>query len=147
MSGVKKIHHAWFIMLGVAFMVGACGGGFLNASGVFFNHVVKDLGISLGQLTLYLTFYFISTTAVMPVVGRMLPKCNFNLVLSVCVVAVCLAEAAMAFYSEAWHWWISGTIFGIFGGFVFIVPGPILIENWFHKRKASQWVWHCAHPV
>lgn len=135
MSGTKRIHYAWFIMVGVAFMVGGCGGAFLNSSGVFFNYVVEDLGVSLGQLTLYLTFYFVFTTAIMPVVGRMLPKCNIRIVLSVCVVVICLAEAAMSLYSEPWQWWISGALFGVFGGFVFIVPGPILIENWFYRKK------------
>lgn len=135
MAKVKKVHHAWFVMIGVAFMIGCCGGAFLNSSGVFFNYVVSDLGISLGQLTLYLTFYFVFTTLIMPLVGRVLPACNIRIVLSICVVAVCIAAGAMSLYSEPWQWWISGALFGLFGGFVFIVPGPILIENWFYKKK------------
>jgi len=134
-SEKKKIHHAWFIMLGVAFMIGANGGAFLNAGGVFFNFIVADLGISLGQLTLYISFFFVFHTLIMPLVGKMLPTCNIRVVLSVCIVVLCLAEAAMFFYTEPWQWWISGALFGIFGGFVIIVPGPILIENWFFKRK------------
>ena len=41
----------------------------------------------------------------------------------------------MGFYTEPWQWWISGVVFGLAGSFIFVVPAPILIGNWFHTHR------------
>jgi MFS family permease len=148
LSRLRNVHHAWWVMVGVMFMVASTGGAFLNSAGVFFVHIVDDLHVSLGLLTFYLTFFFICHCFIMPAVGNTLPRKNFRVMLSVCVVCLCVAEAAMAFYNEPWQWWLSGVVFGIAGGWVIIVPGPILIENWFHKRKGlAMGVAMCASGI
>lgn len=110
-------------------------GAVLDAAGVFFVPVCDDLGFTRYEMSLYLTFYFIATIFAMPVVGRLISKCNINVVLSVSFLLVVLAVAAMGFYHEPWQWWISGIVFGLAGSFIFVVPAPILIANWFQKRQ------------
>ena len=110
-------------------------GAVLDAAGVFFVPVCEDLGFSRSELSMYLTFYFIATVFAMPVVGRWITKYNVNRVLSVSFALVVAAVAAMGLYSEPWQWWISGIVFGLAGSFIFVVPAPILIGNWFHAHK------------
>ena len=62
-------------------------------------------------------------------------KYNINKLLSIAFLLTVLAVAAMGFYNEPWQWWISGIIFGLAGSFIFVVPTPILIANWFSKHK------------
>ncbi len=110
-------------------------GAVLDAAGVFFVPVCDDLGFSRSEISLYLTFYFIATVFAMPIVGKWITKYNLNRVLSVSFALVVAAVAAMGVYSEPWQWWISGIVFGLAGSFIFVVPTPILIGNWFHEHK------------
>jgi MFS family permease len=42
---------------------------------------------------------------------------------------------AMSFYTAVWQWYISGVLIGVSGAFVFLVPGPVFINNWFAERS------------
>jgi MFS family permease len=130
----SKFHYAWIIMIGCWFMNAGSLGAVLDAAGVFFAPVCNDLGFGQGELALYLTFYFLATIVAMPVVGAILPKYDIRIVLTVNFTIVCIAFAACGFYNELWQWYLSGVVFGFFGSFIFVVPAPILIVNWFKKR-------------
>ena len=110
-------------------------GAVLDAAGVFFVPVCEDLGFSRSEISLYLTFYFIATVFAMPFVGNWITRFNINRLLSVAFLLVVVAVAAMGFYSEPWQWWMSGIVFGLAGSFIFVIPAPILIGNWFHTHK------------
>ncbi len=106
-------------------------GAVLNAAGVFFVPVCSELGFSRSELSAYLTFYLVATIFAMPIVGKWIQKYNINKLLTIAILLVVIFEAAMAFYSEPWQWWVSGIVFGLAGSFIFVVPAPILISNWF----------------
>ena len=110
-------------------------GAVLDACGVFFVPVCEDLGLARSEISLYLTFYFIATIFAMPIVGKWISKYNINRVLTIAFALVVAAVAAMGFYNEPWQWWISGVVFGLAGSFIFVVPAPILIDNWFKKHR------------
>lgn len=129
------IHRAWWILVGCCFMQAGGLGAVLDAAGVFFVPVCEDLGFSRSEISLYLTFYFIATVFAMPVVGKWITKYNINRLLSVSFTLVVAAVAAMGFYTEPWQWWMSGVVFGLAGSFIFVVPTPILIGNWFKAHK------------
>ncbi|MDR2107854.1 MAG: MFS transporter [Coriobacteriales bacterium] len=127
-------HYAWLIAIGCCFMNAGGLGAVLDAAGVFFVPVCDDLGFLRGDLQLYLTFYFIATIVAMPIIGWVLPKYNIRIVLSVAMAITALGVAAMGTYNEVWQWYVSGVVFGLAGSFIFVVPAPILIINWFKKR-------------
>lgn len=131
----RRPHYAWLILVGCCFMQAGGLGAVLDACGVFFVPVCEDLGFARSEISLYLTFYFIATIFAMPIVGRWISKYNINRVLSIAFILVVAAVAAMGFYSEPWQWWISGIVFGLAGSFIFVVPAPILIDNWFKKHR------------
>lgn len=130
-----RIHYAWWILIGCCFLEAGSLGGVLDAAGVFFVPVCNDLGFLRSELSMYLTVYSLATVISMPFVGRWLPKFNINILLTVTMSLVVLAMAAMSFYSESWQWWISGAVLGLAGAFIFVMPAPILINNWFKKKR------------
>ncbi|BDE96907.1 MFS transporter [Raoultibacter timonensis] len=130
-----RLHYAWVIMIGCCFMQAGGLGAVLDAAGVFFVPVCEDLGLLRSEISMYLTFYFIATVFAMPIVGKWITKYNINVLLSVSFALVVVAVALMGTYTAAWQWWISGIVFGLAGSFIFVVPAPILIGNWFKKRR------------
>lgn len=125
----------WLVLIGCCFMQAGGLGAVLDAAGVFFVPICEDLGFLRSEISMYLTFYFIATVFAMPIVGKWITKYNINVVLSVAFALTAGAVAAMSFYNEPWQWWISGAIFGLAGSFIFVIPTPILIGNWFDKHR------------
>ncbi|MDR0350778.1 MAG: MFS transporter [Coriobacteriales bacterium] len=134
MQETEKKHHAWLVMIGCCFMMAGGLGAVLDASGVFVNPVCEDLGVGRGDFMVYLTVYFLTTIVAMPIVGHILPRYNIRVVLSVAFILTALAVGMGSVYTEVWMWYISGFVYGLAGSFIFVIPVPILITNWFHKR-------------
>ena len=129
----KKLHYAWIVL------VGCCGltstmGIILNTGGQWFASVTGELGFSTTELGLYLTVCSLGLGLAAPFVGRLLPKANIRVLLTACALASVAALGAMAFYDAPWQWWVSGAVIGLAGGFVFLVPAPIILGNWFAKK-------------
>ena len=135
MSALKgRIHYAWFVMIGCCCLQAGALGLVLNSAGVFFGPICSELGFSQGGIAAYLTCYSWATCVGMLFVAKLFPKMDTRVTMTVCSAAVVVALGAMSFYTELWQWYVSGVIFGLFGSFVFVVPAPILIANWFHKK-------------
>ena len=130
-----KVFYGWWIVVGCCFLQAFGLGNMMNAAGIFYMPVCEDLGIGLGPLALYLTVYFFVTTFSYPLVAKILPTKNVNVVLSVAFLALCVGQALMGTYTEVWQWYISGAIYGFAGAFIFVVPATTLVQNWFHKRR------------
>ncbi|MCL1847445.1 MAG: MFS transporter [Coriobacteriia bacterium] len=138
METIKKkpsFHYAWVILISCCAIEAGGLGGMMDAAGVFFVPVTGDLGFGRGELALYMSINMFVQAFIMPIAGRWLPKYNINILLTAAFALLVVALGAMSFYNEPWQWWISGVLIGIGGGFVFLMPAPILINNWFKKRR------------
>lgn len=131
----QGIHYAWRIMVGCCFLQACCLGLMMNSAGIFYTPVTEDLGIGLGPLAMYVTVYFFVTTFTYPLVAKILPKYNINVVLSTAVAIVCVAMGLMSTYTNVWQWYFSGALYGIGGAFIFVVAATVLIENWFDQKR------------
>lgn len=129
-----RFHYAWLILVGCCFIQAGGLGAVLDACGVFFVPVCNDLGFTKAEMSSYLTAYFIATIVAMPLVGNILPKVNIRVVLSAATILTALGVALMGTYTQSWQWWISGLMFGCFGSFIFVIPVPLIINNWFSDR-------------
>ncbi len=132
--GKRGVHFAWAIFLGCCCMMAGGLGVVLNSSGVFYVAVCDELGFNRGELAVYLSFYLVSMVIATPIVGNLLPRVNIRILMSVMCVLVCLAEALMSTYTALWQWYASGIVFGLCGTFIFILPTPLMIGNWFKKH-------------
>jgi len=130
-----RLHYAWIILISCCAIEAGGLGGIMDAAGVFFVPVTSDLGFGRADIALYLSVNMFVQAFIMPLSGRILKKYNIKVVLTLAFLVVFIAVAAMSFYTEPWQWWISGIFVGIGGGFVFLMPAPILINNWFIKRR------------
>lgn len=131
---MKKINYAWFIFIGCCCLMAGGMSCCLVTAGLFFPSVCQDIGCSYGELSIYLSCYSLGMVVVAPLVGYLLPRANIRILMSAMCVCVVLAEGLMSTYTEVWQWYVSGTVFGLCGTFLFLIPAPLLIGNWFKKR-------------
>lgn len=129
-----KIHHAWLILIGCCCMMAGGLACCLSTAGLFYVPVCDELGFSRGELSMYTSFYLVAMVIASPIVGNLLPRVNIRIVMTIACIFVVLAEGAMSTYTELWQWYLSGTIFGLAGTFIFILPTPLMIGNWFKKN-------------
>ena len=124
-------------MIGCFFLQAGALGAIMNAGGIFIVPVCNELGFDRGALALYLTFYFIATTATYPLVAKYLPKWDFRVFLTTCFLVLAATEAAMGLMSELWQWYAAGVVLGVAGALVFVVASTVLIENWFVAKRGT----------
>jgi len=131
----KGIHYAWFVLLGVAIMMGFARGGLNNATGLFLTPVSDDLGMSLSSLSLYVSIMSIVTMIFLPFAGKLIAKADIRIILIVGVIFHAGAFAAMGFMNSVWGWYLLAIPCAI--GYVIVaqISGPVIINNWFKKSK------------
>lgn len=81
-----KMHYAWIILVAVFTMMGFTRGGVNGAAGLFLNPVSQDLGIGMGQLTLYFSISSIVTILFLPIAGKLMQKYDIRLILVIAVL-------------------------------------------------------------
>ena len=131
----KGIHYAWFVLLGVAIMMGFARGGINNATGLFLTPVSDDLDMSLSSLSLYVSIMSIVTMIFLPFAGKLIAKADIRIILIVGVIFHAGAFAAMGYMNSVWGWYLLAVPCAI--GYVIVaqISGPVIINNWFKKSK------------
>lgn len=131
----KKIHYAWWILLGLVIMVGLAKGGIMTAGGLFLAPVTKDLGIGMGSLTLYFSISSIVTMIFLPIAGKMMAKYNIRTLLVVSIILQAGSFAMFGLMNSVWGWYLFSIPMAIGSIFVTQMAGPVLINNWFKKNS------------
>lgn len=130
----RKIHYAWFILAACCMMQGAGLGLINNCGGVFYSPVCQDMGFEMGKFTVYRMLFTFSSAFALPVVAKSFRKMDIRIVISAAAVVMGSVSIAMGTFTELWQWYAAGVIQGFASAFVNMIPAPILLANWFHKK-------------
>lgn len=131
----KKIHYAWWILLGLVIMVGFAKGGIMTAGGLFLTPVTEDLGIGMGSLSLYFSISSVVTMLFLPIAGKMMAKYNIRTLLVISVILQAGSFAMFGLMNSVWGWYLFSIPMAIGSIFVTQMAGPVLINNWFKKHS------------
>lgn len=135
MSKKKKIHFAWWLLAGLAIMVGIAKGGIMTAGGLFLTPVTEDLGIGMGSLSLYFSISSIVTMIFLPIAGKMMAKYDIRTILVIGVILQAGSFAMFGLMNSVWGWYLFCIPMSIGSIFVCQMAGPVLINNWFKKHN------------
>lgn len=131
----RKLHFAWFVLIGICIMVGLGKGAMNNSAGLFLAPVAKDLGVGMGSLTLYFSVSAIVTMIFLPIGGKLLAKHDTRFILSMAIIFQGGAFALFGLMNSVWGWYILAIPLAMGGVFTTVIAGPVLINNWFKKHK------------
>lgn len=136
-SNAKKggLHYAWVIMIACCFIQAGQLGIIMNCGGIFLQPVSSSIGCGRGDLAIYMTLQAWALALTMPLVGKWLPTKNINVLMTGAAVIDGCAFALMSQLTAPWMWWIDAIVIGCASAFLFFAPVPMMIQNWFAKKK------------
>ncbi|WP_182200262.1 MFS transporter [Paraliobacillus salinarum] len=130
-----KIHFAWFVLIGLSIMIGLARGGLNNAGGLFLAPVSKDLGIGIGNLSIYLSISSIVTMLFLPLAGKLMAKYDIRGLLVLAIILQGGSFALFGFLDSVWGWYILSVPMAFGAIFVTTMAGPVLINRWFKEKN------------
>ena len=131
------LHYAWWIMIASAAIYAASVGIIVSNAGLLYNVVSEDLGVGIGDISLYTTIMYLTITVLLPFSSRILKRFSLRTVLTVSGIMNALAFGLMGIYSSVFQFYISGFFLGI--GSTFLIYGtiPLIINNWFKVKMGT----------
>lgn len=131
----KRIHYAWWLLIGVSIMVGVGKNGISTVGGLFLAPVSQDLDIGLGSLSLYFSIASIVTMIFLPIAGKLMAKYDIRIILIGSIILMAGSFAMFGFMSSVWGWYLFSIPMAIGSVFITQIAGPVLINNWFKKHN------------
>lgn len=125
----------WLIVAGFGIMNACTMQLIMSNSGIFMAPICDELGFSRGNFSLWVTCLTLSIAVAMPFMGRILPKFDLRITLTIAFVVCLGAWACNSMWSEIWQWCVCAVFIGLAGAFVFAQAMPIVTGNWFAKNK------------
>ncbi|HEX3011399.1 MAG TPA: MFS transporter [Syntrophomonadaceae bacterium] len=130
-----RIHYAWWILFSCCVIFFTGMGVLVNCVGLFFQPVCADLGFTRAQVSLYVTIMNFAMVIALPFAGYIFPKVNIKLILALALGVSSISFALMGTFHHLSSWYINGAVRGICNAFIMYLPLPILIGNWFYKKR------------
>lgn len=131
----NKIHYAWWILVSCCALQGGTLGVIQNCRGLFYSPVCTQYGFTLGSFTLQQMFFGVFTVAALPLVRKMLEKCNIRVLVTAALILFDLSTALMSIMSTLWEWYLLASLQGFAGAFLIFYTPPLLLNSWFHEKK------------
>lgn len=135
-TGTKKIHYAWWVMIGYGMLMVATIGCITVMGGLFYYNVCDELGFDLSTFTLYVTLSMVFMALGMPVCGKILAsgKIKLPVLLTVALLMELIPFALMSTYTQMWQWFVSAVPIGLGLSATSTVTAAPTLGNWFHKK-------------
>ncbi|HIV87816.1 MAG TPA: MFS transporter [Candidatus Pygmaiobacter gallistercoris] len=130
----KKLHRAWWILIGCILLQAGGTGTLSNCNSIFFSSITAELGVGNGAMSLFVTIRTILTALAVGGVTMLYKKIDLRVLLTGLSLLGCGCFAAQALFGEIWQWYLMAIPFGIACGGLVTVPATIVINNWFHKQ-------------
>ena len=136
LTGKNKIW-PWLIVVGFGVMNALTMQMIMSNSGIFVVPLTTELGFARGTFMLWTTFTVLSMAITIPIMGRILPKFDVRITLTIAYL-VCVGSWALnSQWTELWQFWGGAIFTGLGGAFVFAQAMPIITGNWFAKNKGT----------
>jgi len=129
------IHPAWLVLFSCCCFFGASMGIYNNCCSLYTADFLAEMGWSMTLSTILEVSATLSRLAATAVTYKVFKKYNLKLVLSLSIIAMMGACIAKAFLRGIADYIIINIFIGAAGGFLLYVPSPMIINNWFMKRK------------
>lgn len=134
---LPKIHRAWLVLFSCCMFFGASMGIYSNCTGIY----TADMLDELGWTYTIITICGIALTVTRVVASRFAPKIfqkySVKLVLSLAIITMAVGSILKCWMHSIFLYVIVNILIGVSGAFLLYIPVPMLLNNWFIKRRET----------
>lgn len=134
MKNKSGFHYGYVIVLCCCLIMGVIIGLVMSCAGIFYSPVSTELGVSVGDFGLYMTFVYALSFLTLSVAGKLLDKYSARWLLNISAAAVGALYIWMSQFNVVWHFYVAGALIGIAFSFLLYLSYPVLINRWFNTR-------------
>ena len=131
---MKKFHYAWAILASccaISFAFGLTA----NSGGQYLVPILSELGFGMGEYQLSMTVRGVTSFISLALLNKMMDKINIRLLMSVCFAITLVGMILTSTFTRLWQWYALGIVMGFVGPPTQLIIPPIVLNNWFVKRK------------
>ena len=133
--GGGRFFYGWWIVADGLLIMATCYTVFVNCIPLFQTHIVKELGISVGQFNTGVSITTVVAVFASLVIGKLTDKCSARILGSITVVTSSVVLVGLSFVTQLWQLYA----LCIVAGFV-VVAGTrllvsVIISNWFTLKR------------
>jgi MFS family permease len=106
----------------------------MSCAGIFYKPVSTELGISVGDFGLYMTFIYLFSTLMLSIAGKMMDKFSARWLLTLSSGVLGLVFLGMSTFNAVWQFYIAGGVIGLTLAFLLYLSYPTMINRWFNSN-------------
>ncbi|MCL2122119.1 MAG: MFS transporter [Clostridiales bacterium] len=131
---MKKMHYAWAVLASccaISFGFGLTA----NSAGQYLVPILTELEFGMGEYQLSMSIRGVFSFISLALLNKMMAKINLRLLMSSCMLVMIAGMALTSTFTHLWQWYAIGAVMGFVGPPTQMIIPPILINNWFVKKK------------
>lgn len=128
-----KLHYAWLILLG-AILIRGFAGGINIVSALFLPPVAAELGVGIGNLSIYFSVTSIVMVLWLPIAGKLMNRYDIRIMVLAGALLQTLAFAGFGLMNRVYGWYLLAIPYAMGATILANLLGPILINRWFAKN-------------
>ena len=129
-----KFHYGYIIVFCCFLIMGVNIGLVMSCAGIFYGPVTSELGVSVGDFGLYVTFIFVFSALMLSIAGKLIDKFSARWLLTISSAIVGVVYLGMSQFNAVWQFYIAGAVIGISFAFLLYLSYPTLINRWFYSK-------------
>jgi len=125
-------------------MMGVNVGLTFSCAGIFYVPVSESLGVPVGELGIYMSVMYITSTLMLSVAGNMLERWSARWIFTASSLIMGLTFLAMGFFNELWQFYVAGGVLGVTLAFLLYLSYPTMVNRWFRTKMGLMIGISCA---
>jgi MFS family permease len=106
----------------------------MSCAGIFYKPVSSELGISVGDFGLYMTFIYLFSTLMLTKAGKLMDKYSARWLLTLSSALLGIVLLAMSAFTSVWQFYVAGALIGLALAFLLYLSYPTLVNRWFNSN-------------
>jgi MFS family permease len=134
MSAPAKLHYGYVIVFCCCLIMGINIGLVMSCAGIFYKPVSSELGVSVGDFGLYMTFIYLFSTLMLTKAGKLMDRFSARWLLTLSSAVLGLVLLAMSAFTAVWQFYVAGSIIGLSLAFLLYLSYPTMVNRWFNSN-------------
>src|SRR5699024_4034889 len=133
----RRIHFGYFVvaaMVLTSFIPLSLG---LSCAGIFYPSLAASIGVDTGTLGYYTSFLWLASLVSLPLLGRLLHRCDARLCLCGAVALMAASFVWLSFTASLWQFFLGAFAMGVGVGMLLFLAPSTLINRWFAQRSGT----------